>query len=434
MSSVFLKRFLLVSFFIFLRTLAFGDDTVLTDKLHQWSKEETDILRSLWIGSLPPLPKDPSNKYSDNQKAARLGEKLFFDKRFSKDGKVACATCHHKNYDFTEAMPRSHGIGTTGRRTQPIIGAAYLSWFFWDGRADSLWSQALGPPENPNEHGISRTLCARIIREHYRAEYEEVFGPLPDFPSDVCPSVARPDTADREAYAAWTSIPPEKAEEINRVYANMGKAIAAYERLIVPGPARFDVYVVALLKNDREKMSETLSIGELEGLRLFIGKAKCVSCHNGPLFTNGEFRRTGVYQPAELPPDVGRADGIKKVLASEFNCLGKYSDAAKDECIKLTSLDTYTKKYNGAFKVPTLRNVGGRAPYMHAGQYWALWEVIRFYSRQKPSPELSEDLDHGVLSDYEMVRLKAFLHSLSGPLMVPDFGGAKDDHDGGHKH
>jgi cytochrome c peroxidase len=433
MSSMFLKQIMFISLFIFLSRPAFGDEIALPDKGHAWSKEETDMLRSLWIGSLPPLPKDPSNKYSDNEKAARLGERLFFDKRFSKNGKVSCASCHHKDYDFTEAMPRSHGVGTTGRRTQPIIGVAYLSWFFWDGRADSLWAQALGPPESPDEHGITRTLCARTIREHYRKEYEEVFGTLPDFPSDICHIDAKPDPGDSEAYRAWRSIPPEKAEEINRVYANMGKAIAAYERLIVPGPSRFDVYVAALLKNDREKMSETLGLGEVEGLRLFIGKAKCVRCHNGPLFTNGEFRRTGVYQPAELPPDTGRIDGIKKVLSSEFNCLGKYSDAAKDECGKLTSLDTDTQKYKGAFKVPTLRNVDRRPPYMHAGQFWALWDVLRFYSRLKPSSDASEELVHDILSDYEMVRVETFLHTLSGPLIVPDFGAVKDD-DSGQNH
>jgi cytochrome c peroxidase len=261
---------------------------------------------------------------------------------------------------------------------------AYLTWFFWDGRADSLWAQALGPPENPNEHGISRTLCAQVISEHYRKEYEEIFGPLPDFPKDICLPVARPDPEDKTAYTAWTSMPPAKADEITRVYSNMGKAIAAYERLILPGSSRFDRYVEALLKGDREGMSSAMDIRAVGGLRLFIGKAKCVECHSGPLFTNGEFRKTGMYQPAELPPDAGRAEGLKKVISDEFNCLGKYSDARKDDCTALKSLDTDASKYAGAFKVPTLRNVAERPPYMHAGQYWALWEVLRFYGRMKP--------------------------------------------------
>lgn len=413
------KFFLIIVMILFCQPPSYGYDSVVQDGVHTWNKDEVAILRSLWIGSLPPPPKDPSNKYSEDKKAARLGKKIFFDKAFSKNRMISCGTCHMKEYDFTEAMPRAHGMGPTVRRTPPIIGMAYLDWFFWDGRADSLWSQALGPPENPNEHGITRTLCARIISERYRKEYEEVFGALPDLPKDICLPIAKPDPEDREAYKAWTSIPPSKSEEITRVYVNMGKAMAAYMRMIVPGPSRFDRYVGALLKGDKKLTSQTLNTREIEGLRLFIGKAKCVRCHSGPLFTNGEFRRTGVYQPAELSSDTGRAEGIKKALSNEFNCLGKYSDAGKDDCVKLKSLDTDTRKYVGAFKVPTLRNIAERAPYMHAGQYWALWETLRFYSRMKPSPDLDPELYFGGFTGEEMAALEAFLQTLSGPLIVP---------------
>jgi cytochrome c peroxidase len=396
------------------------------DKTPAWSKEETALLRSLWIGSLPPPPKDPTNQYSGNPKAEKLGQAFFFDKRFSKNGKVSCGTCHEHGYSFTEDMPRAHGIGSTVRRTNHLIGMAYNSWYFWDGRADSLWAQALGPLENPNEHGISRTLCARIIAEHYRKEYEEVFGPLPSLPPETCIPFARPDPDDREAYAAWTSLPPGKGEEITRVYVNMGKAIAAYVRIILPGPAKFDRYVEALTKGDTAEMGRTLDRDEVEGLRLFIGKAKCVKCHSGPLFTNGEFRNTAVYKPSDLPPDKGRADGIGKVLASEFNCLGKYSNAGPGDCRKLTSLSADTRGMTGAFKVPSLRNVAERPPYMHAGQYWALWEVLSVYNRLKPSPEMSPDLLHDSLNEREMDQVEAFLKTLSGPLIFPKPVGTTD--------
>jgi cytochrome c peroxidase len=423
---------LIVSFVVFSWGLALGEDIAGLETVHAWNPKEVEVLRSLWIGSLPPPPKDVSNAYCDNEKAAKLGARIFFDKRFSKNGKVSCGTCHRINYNFTEEMPRAHGMGSTVRRTQPIIGCAYLTWFFWDGRADSLWAQALGPPENPNEHGITRTLCAQIIVENYKDEYEEVFGPLPDFPNDVCAPAAKPDPEDKEAYKAWTSMPTAKAEEITRVYANIGKAIAAYERLIVPGPSRFDRYVEALLQDDKNKMSVTLSAEEVEGLRAFIGKARCINCHSGPLFTSGEFRKTGVYQPAELPPDTGRAEGIKKVLSSEFNCLGKYSDASGQDCSKLKSLGSDPGEFAGAFKVPTLRNVAERAPYMHAGQYWALWELLRFYSRIRPSPDVSIELHHGGLTEGETTKLEAFLRTLTGSLISPEFGGTADE--GGHSH
>jgi cytochrome c peroxidase len=425
--------FLITLFVTICWSTAFGGAYADPDKVHAWTKEEVDVLRSLWIGSLPPPPTDASNRYCANEKAAQLGAKIFFDKRFSKNGKVSCGTCHKKHYSFTEDMPRAHGIGSTVRRTQPIIGPAYLSWFFWDGRADSLWAQALGPPENPNEHGVTRTLCAQIVSQYYKYEYEDVFGPLPDFPREACPPTAKPDPEDKEAHRAWTSMPSAKAEEITRVYVNIGKAIAAFERQIVPGPSRFDRYVEAILRDDSKEMAETLDAKEVGGLRLFIQKDGCVQCHSGPLLTNGDFRKTGLYQPVELPPDAGRAEGIKKVLSSEFNCLGKYSDAGSHDCNHLKSLDTDTDKYAGAFKVPTLRNVAEREPYMHAGQYWALWEVLRFYSRMKPSPDLSPEFRCASLGENEATMLEAFLRTLSGALIIPEYEGVVDD-DGHHHH
>jgi cytochrome c peroxidase len=116
--------------------------------IHAWSGEEIRLLRSLSISSLPSLPKDPSNKYVDDPRAVALGKKLFFDKKFSANGKVSCSTCHDPDVSFTDKLPLAKGMGTTTRRTMPLIGSAYNAWFFWDGRKDSLWSQAIGPIES----------------------------------------------------------------------------------------------------------------------------------------------------------------------------------------------------------------------------------------------------------------------------------------------
>jgi cytochrome c peroxidase len=174
----------------------------------------------------------------------------------------------------------------------PLIGAAYQTWFFWDGRVDSLWSQAMAPPESPLEHGISRTRCAQIIGENYRDEYEKVFGPLPEFNEEDYPAVARPSPEDPEAYEAWQSMEPAMRDNVNRVFVNMGKAIAAYVRLIMPGESRFDRYVEAVLNDDMEAARRAYGPDEAAGLRLFIGKAGCINCHTGPMLTNGDLRCT----------------------------------------------------------------------------------------------------------------------------------------------
>ncbi len=383
---------------------------------HEWSGAEKQILRTLWIGSLPPLPVDPSNKYSANPEAARLGKKFFFDPHFSKNGTVSCSTCHQPDYQFTDSLPLAHGMGTSKRRSMPLLGVAYNTWFFWDGRADSLWSQALQPPETPVEHGITRTRCAQIIDRDYRQEYEQIFGPLPKFTEKEYPAISKPSPGEPAAYAAWKAMAPEKRDQVNRVFVNMGKAIAAYVRLIVPGASRFDRYVEAVLQGDEQKAGTILSAQEAAGLRLFIGKAKCVNCHNGPLLTNGDFHNLGLPPQEGHPPDRGRADGIRKVFSNLFNCMSKYSDADPElDCLEIRFMDTDTAKYEGAFKTPTLRNVAERPPYMHTGQFATLKEVLEFY-RKSPLPEV------GVadLTDAEFSELEAFLPTLTGPVKVSE--------------
>jgi cytochrome c peroxidase len=139
----------------------------------EWTADEVATLRGLSIGSLPALPPDPSNKVADDPRAVALGQKLFFDTRLSSNGKVACASCHLPQQGFQDGKPLGQGIGTTTRRTMPIAGTAYSPWLFWDGRKDSLWAQALGPLENPVEHGGSRTPYAHLIERNVaeRAPY-----------------------------------------------------------------------------------------------------------------------------------------------------------------------------------------------------------------------------------------------------------------------
>ena len=374
--------------------------------VHSWDQKEISAIRSLWIGSLPPLPKDPSNAHADDPAAMVLGKRLFFDVRFSGNLKVSCATCHRPDMSFTDDLPLAHGMGSTTRRSMPLLGAAYNTWFFWDGRKDSLWSQALSPIESNVEHGFTRTACAYTISKYYRKEYEEIFGKMPDIRN----AVASPVTEDVAVLKTWISMTPTQRDDVNRIYANMGKAVEAFVRTIVPAQSRFDRYAKALIGNDMATLSTIFTPDEAAGLRLFIGKAKCTNCHNGPLFTNSDFHNTGVPTPPKMPADLGRADGMRKVLLDEFNCLGKYSDAGPGDCAELRYMDTDATKYSGAFKTPTLRNVAERAPYMHAGQFSTLKEVLEFYHRSN-----SHELGHNELSDKELGQLEAFLRTLSGP-------------------
>ena len=377
----------------------------------RWTAEERETLRSLSLASLGPLPDDPSNRFADHAGAAALGEKLFFDARLSGNGKVSCGTCHLREKEFQDGTPLAHGVGTTDRRTMPIAGTAYGAWFFWDGRTDSQWSQALGPLESAVEHGGTRTQYAHTIAAHYRAEYEQVFGALPDL--DGLPAQAGP-VADTARRAAWMRIPAARQGDISRVYANVGKAIAAFERRIGLAPTRFDRYVDAELTGRAHDSTSSLSDDEVAGLKLFVGKANCVNCHNGARFTDDHFHNTGVPASSLVAAvDSGRAVGVRQALAAEFACTSPYSDAKPDDCAELRFATTEGEELVRAYKTPSLRGVAERAPYMHAGQMATLSEVIEHYDRAPKAPAGHSELKPLKLSASERRQIESFLRTLN---------------------
>jgi len=387
----------------------------------EWSGTERDVLRTLWIGSLSPLPNDPSNKVADDARAANLGRKLFFDKRLSSNGNVACSTCHQPDKGFADGLALARGVGQVPRHSPTIIGIAYSPWFFWDGRKDSQWSQALGPMESPVEHGATRTQIAKILQADtfYSRAYEEVFGRLPDVSDDKkFPDIAAPIDVP-ESRISWDAMKATDRRAVSRIYANIGKAIAAYERLILPGISRFDRYVKAVLDGDKVAQNKLFNADEAAGLRLFIGKGNCTRCHNGPLLTNHDFHNTGIPAIAGAPGNSGRAAGVRIVLQDEFNCLGPFSDATGAECRELKFAKVAGDDLIGSFKTPTLRNVANTAPYMHEGQLDTLNAVVDFYNRAPSARPGHSELEPLGLSKKETGYLESFLKTLNGSFSAP---------------
>ena len=358
-----------------------------------WNPAELRMLRSLQLDSLEPPPPDPSNRFADDPRAAELGKRIFFDTRFSDNAKVACATCHQPEKYFTDGLALSQGIGETKRGAPSLIGTAYSPWLYWDGRRDSHWAQALVPLETPVEHGFDRRRVLGVIAADpdLRAAYEEVFGTLPG-------------EADDE-------------EAINRAFANVGKAVAAFERGFLPAPSRFDAYVKAMGEGPAAAEPE-LSQDEIAGLRLFISEAtQCTRCHNGPLFTNFGFHNIGLIQLRRgvRKYDVGRIKGVKQALKDPFRCDGPYSDAKPGQCEEIDFVRTWGVEISGAFKVPTLRNIAETSPYMHDGRFQTLREVLEHY-RKAPGGGLGhQELNALELTDLQLDQIAAFLGTLTGP-------------------
>jgi cytochrome c peroxidase len=291
----------------------------------------------------------------------------------------------------------------------PLAATAFSPFLFWDGRKDSQWAQALGPLESAVEHGGTRAQYALVIAHHYRADYERVFGPLPDLQGVA--AVAGP-VSDPVANAAWLAMSTGRRDAVTQVFVNIGKAIAAFERRIAHLPSRVDRYVDALTSTGRAPAG-VLTRDEVAGLRLFVGRAGCTNCHNGPLLTNNEFHNTGVPAGLNLPADNGRLAGADGVRADEFNCRSRWSDSSST-CPELEYLVTGDRSLERAFKVPSLRNVAERAPYMHAGQIATLAGVLDHYSRAPQAPAGHTELKPLRLSATERRQLEAFLRSLSG--------------------
>jgi len=370
---------------------------------------------SLSIEGVGPLPPDPSNRWADDPAAADLGHRLFFDQRLSANGKVSCATCHDPAKEFQDGTPLAKGVGTTDRRTMPVAGTAHSPFLFWDGRKDSQWAQALGPLESAVEHGGSRAQYAHVIASHYRRDYERVFGSMPDLRG--VPAAAGP-VADPAARAAWERMPQAQRDAVTAVFVNVGKAIAAYERHIQYGSSRFDRFA-AEWKRTGTQPREILGAEERAGFALFVGKANCTECHNGPLFTNNEFHNTGVPRRAGLPEDRGRLPAVAGVKSDEFNCRSRWSDARPEECRELDFLAPASAAQERAYKVPSLRNVAERSPYMHAGQFASLAEVLQHYNRAPTAPAGRSELRPLRLSATELRQLEAFLRTLSGGTTAP---------------
>ncbi len=327
-----------------------------------FTPRETDMLREMSLPEAPPP--DPTNAKADDPDAALLGALLFSDPSLSPSGTVACATCHDPSLSFADGRPQSLGVALVDRNAPSILLASHSRWQFWDGRADTLWAQALGPLEDAKEVGSSRLFIVHAVFDRYRARYEAIFGTLPPLSDAV-----RFPPSGKPGEASWASMTAVDQAAVTRVYVNVGKAIAAFERTLRVKPNALDRYAAGDLA--------ALSAAEKKGLQMFF-TAGCVQCHYGPRLTDDAFHvvrfPTGRQ---DGKADDGREGGIPSLLASEFRADGVFSDApASRSHVGLVAGEWTT----GAFRTPALRGITSTGPYGHGGTLATLAEVLKNYS------------------------------------------------------
>ena len=306
-----------------------------------------------------------------------LGRQLYFDNRLSSDNTVSCASCHHPQEGFSRHTPTGVGVkGQKGGRNSPVSYNRILSDAqFWDGRADSLEAQAIGPIQNPIEMGNTHDVMVKTLKEieGYSMQFEKIF-PGSGFTID-----------------------------------NVGKAIAAFERTLVTGPAPYDYSeaykrFATLAPEDLEELktdspetytqyeeakllaeANPMSESAIRGQELFFSKrVGCSNCHVGANLADEQYHNLGIGMAAK-EPDLGRFT------------------------------ETQVEKDKGAFKTPTIRNVALSAPYMHDGGMATLEEVVEHYNKGgDKNPWLSDKIVPLKLTPQESIDLVEFMRACTG--------------------
>lgn len=391
-----------------------------------WSRTQLALIDSLRLDNLPEI-EDESNRFLGNPAAIALGEELFNDPGLSASGQTSCASCHNKELAFADGKPLGFGSQATARHTPTLLGVAHADWFYWDGRRDSLWAQAITPIETVGEMDNNRTDAVRYVTS--QASYSQRFNAIAadsDAPFDFSDATAFPPGASPfgDGKFRWHRMTTENQNRVNDAYASMGKLLASFEATLNHQPSRFDRWAADVSNAAPAERSgnaqNQLSASELAGLRLFLDlpRTQCLRCHNGPLFSNQGFHNIATSEPApgaDGTHDFGRMLGLQAVIVDPFNCSGEYSDAPDTGCdhLRFARRQNLGETIDGAFKVPSLRNLSASAPYFHDGRFSSLEAVVDHYRNQEGGDVVRQsEVPDIELSDTERDQLVAFLKAL----------------------
>lgn len=300
----------------------------------------------------------PNNRDADSA-TILLGKKLFFDARLSKNGSMACATCHQPDKAFTDGLKTS--LGNDGqpvlRNAPTLINSVFNKSFFWDGRSGKLESQITNVFTEEREYNTTvHEISSKILED---IEYKNLF---------------------------------EQTGKTPRTNNDIIKAISSYVATLNSFNSKFD----RNMRNEESSFTDQ----EKEGMRLYMGKALCATCHFVPLM-NGTV--PPVYQDTE-----------KEVIGVPRTAENKQLD---------TDLGFYTffkeDLHKGMFKTPTVRNAELTAPYMHNGVYTDLNQVMDFYNNGGGGgmgfdlPHQTLPFDSLNLSEGEIEAIIAFMKTLT---------------------
>lgn len=324
------------------------------------------------IGPLPPLPADIQRDNVTTPKKVELGAMLFFDPRLSGDGSTPCAACHRPETAWTQPDDLSFGYPGTlhFRAGQSIMNNGHLNKYFWDGRSLSLEAQVGAAGFGQESNNVSAQMAEARLRQVpvYVKLMKEIFGEPP----------------------TWD---------------NAARAVAAFERTLNSDPKdnAFDRY----MNGNKSAMTKQ----QILGMKLFKGKANCIQCHDGPLFTNQDFHNIGVPRNEAFDEDPLRQISIR-YRAKAFGILN-YDEVDEDKGLYFS---THRPDDIHLWRTAPLREIKWTEPYMHTGVFFTLEEVIDFYNKggEDPRAGVKDPLMKPLkLTDKEKAALVAFLGAIS---------------------
>lgn len=279
----------------------------------QWPAPTIDS--SIKWTELGRLPQSPLAPHPDSlQQLILLGKTLFFDTRLSGSNKIACASCHLPELSWTDGKSKSvgHEDQLTKRNSPGLLNVWAQKKLFWDGRSNSLEDQAFAPINSETEMHSDMSEVMRKLRR--------IKGYKPLF----------------QAAFKNGEISPE----------TLATALATFQRTLVGNPSNFDKF----LGGDKRALNDSA----IRGLHIFRTKAGCMSCHNGPLFTDQEFHNIGLTYYQSPQEDLGR-----------------YAVTHQSEDV-------------GRFKTPSLRDVMKTGPWMHNGLFTNMDALMQMYNMGMP--------------------------------------------------
>lgn len=312
-----------------------------------------------------PIPED--NQMT--REGVELGQHLFYDKLLSSTETMSCASCHDPQKAFTDGKKVSAGVTNEvgSRSSMSLINSAYYTkGLFWDGREQTLESQAILPVEDPIELFENWDNVEEKLKNH--PEYPAMF---------------------RKAFGI------EDSEEISRDLA--AKALAQFERAIISGNSKFDRW-----KNGVAAISEEELLGNdtFFDINPLLTDGECSHCHNKPLFTSNEYFDNGLQT----------ADTYEEYVDKGLGGI------------------TGEDRHIGLMRAPTLRNIALTAPYMHDGRFETLEEVVEHYdSGGHVTPNRNELIYNLQLTEGQKEGLVLFMKMLTdtsyldNPLLINPF-------------